>query len=337
MLSFNPARVPGVKRAATVLLTLLTACSSPSEPGPSTTASTVAATDPPPVPTTTGPAETTTTTEALPPGPVLGLVTETGVPVAVLTETTAGYIVIDNCGDRAYTTGGEPIYQVDVVLDPGHGGPIDTGAVGRNGLIEKELNLAVAVTVQIELEERGISSVLTRTADYAVVLRNRAAFADHLGPEALVSIHHNAPTPGPSDVPGTEVFVQSGSPHSHRLGGLIWEHTVDALSAFDVAWTAAPDTGVLTVLHPNGNDAYGMIRSPETVSVLAELAYLSNPAEAELLATAEYVDAVAVALTNAIEAYLGSDDPGDGFVAEPRVFRPNPGLRSDNCEAVALD
>jgi len=37
--------------------------------------------------------------------------------------------------------------RVDVVLDPGHGGP-ETGSVGTNGLVERDLNLAVALLAE---------------------------------------------------------------------------------------------------------------------------------------------------------------------------------------------
>jgi N-acetylmuramoyl-L-alanine amidase len=218
-----------------------------------------------------------------------------------------------------------------VVLDPGHGGDHDTGAQGRNGLIEKAANLRVAEATQEALADRGIPSVLTRTADYATTLTTRADLADTLGAELMVSIHHNAPTPGPSEVPGVEVFIQSTSQDSRRLGGLLYEHSMEALGQLDVAWSRADDAGVMTVLLPRGVDAYGIIRRPETPTALIELGYISNPSEAELFATEEYVAVAGEALADAIEAYLDTDDPGTGFVEEGRVFRPNPGLGIDEC------
>jgi hypothetical protein len=74
-----------------------------------------------------------------------------------------------------------------------------------------------------------------------------------------------------------------------------------------------------------------MLRGPDTVSVLAELAYLSNPAEAELLATTEYVEAISDALADAIERHLSTEATGAGYVAEPRVFNPQPGIGSSLC------
>lgn len=97
------------------------------------------------------------------------------------------------------------------MLDPGHGGPWDSGAVGSNGLAERDLNLAVSNAVLGELANRSIGAVPTRTGDYGTRLSVRAELADALGVEVLVSIHHNAPTLRTGDTPGTEVYVQSAS------------------------------------------------------------------------------------------------------------------------------
>ena len=285
--------------------------------------------------TSTLKAATTTTSANLP--PVLAIHTQTGVPVAVLSAAGSGYIVRTTCGQTAYVASGTPIIQPIVVLDPGHGGPSDTGAVGHGGLMEKDVNLAVARAAQIEMEARGISLVLTRTGDYGVPLANRAVFADHIGAQLMISIHHNAPTPRASEGPGTEIFVQSESSDSARLGGLVWEHLTQALSPFDIRWAASPDAGVLTVLNTRGTDAYGMLRRPSTVTVLAELLYISSHHEASLMIAQEYLDVAATALADAVDAYLDTEAPGAGYVAEPRVFNPQPGISTDLCEEAQLE
>lgn len=225
---------------------------------------------------------------------------------------------------------GTPIYEVDVLLDPGHGGPVDTGAVGANGMPEKDINLRVSLAAQRMLEERGIATVLTRTGDYPIVLPIRAEYAELMGAEVLVSIHHNAPAAPASDIPGVEIFVQQESEASRRLGGVIYEEAMAALGTFEVDWDRAPDAGVMTVLNPDGLDAYGMIRLPETTSVLVELGYIANPAEARLYETEAYVETAARAIADGIEGFLTSDDPGDGYV-EGRVFRPNSAVGRDQC------
>lgn len=261
------------------------------------------------------------------------LITPTGVVVPIVSALTTSYSVLTPCGNRARVNWGFPISSADIVLDPGHGGAVETGAVGPNGLTEKELNLEVAKRTARILESRGISVVLTRTADYRIPLSTRAAIAEFLDAEAIISIHHNAPNANPSLTPGTEVFIQDGVPESARLGGLLQEEIVAALDQFDINWTVASDAGAIVVLNDSGLNAYGMIRRPSMPAVLAELGYISNPEEAELFATVEYQDAAAEALADGIDRWLNSSDPGAGFRDEPRLFTPGGGTGgSDGCE-----
>lgn len=257
------------------------------------------------------------------------LITPSGVTVAV-ERYFAGYWITTPCGNEERVSEGTPIDSVDVVIDPGHGGPSDTGAVAPTGLIERDVNLRVALEAESALSEQGISVLLTRTADYGTTLSTRAHLADSLNARAMVSIHHNAPSPSPSPRPGIEIFVQNESAASHRLGGLLWEHGQAGLSSFDVDWVAAADSGVMTVLNTRGDDAYGIIRHPSTPTALIELGHISNRAEAELHETPEYARVAGRAIADAVVAYLTSEALGSGFV-EGRVFDPNPGLSGDRC------
>ncbi|MDX1468250.1 MAG: N-acetylmuramoyl-L-alanine amidase [Acidimicrobiia bacterium] len=262
--------------------------------------------------------------------PVLGWMTTTGVPVSILSTDGVVRWVLTPCGREAPVVQGAPIYQTRVVIDPGHGGPRDTGAAGPGGLVEKDLNLSVARSVVFLLEMRGISAILTRTGDYPARLFVRSELADSLDAEVLVSIHHNSPPGLPSSHPGTDAFVQHGSDESARLGGLLWKRVTDAFSIVDVRWTAAVDSGVMTVRNTRGLDAYGMLRHPETPSVLLELGYISNPSEAQFFSKDIYPFYAAWAIVDAIVSYLDTDEPGVELQAG-RVFNPQPGISSDAC------
>lgn len=272
------------------------------------------------------------------PWPADGLRTETGVVVAVLEQTARGFRIVTPCGNVATVSSGSPIGSVDIVIDPGHGGAPDPGAVSSNGLSEAEINLKVAQALETLLTERGFSVALTRTADYTSPLGVRAALADRLGAEIMISIHHNAPTANVGSEPGTEVFVQHARTESRRLGELVYTSLTEALRQFDgIAWSSAPDAGAIEVLNTRGNDAYGMLRTPATVTVLAELAYISHRPEADLFLTPEYTMVAARALAEAAETYLTSDETGSGFVATPRVFNPQRGISADVCEDPELE
>ena len=265
-----------------------------------------------------------------------GLVTSTGIPVAVLERTDSGFLVRTPCGNTAEVSEGVFIDDARVLIDPGHGGPADTGAVGPNGLVERDLNLTLGIAVIDELAGRNISAVSTRTGSYPTPLAVRSLLADDLGVEALVSIHHNAPTWDLGDTPGSEVYVQSDSnslprAESARLGGLLYEEITAALATFNnVRWSRAKRAGVLQVLSSDGSDAYGMISRPQVPAVIVEYGYLSNPSEAELFATDEYIEVAASATADAIEAYLRTERPGTGFVDRPRIYDPH--SAPDFCE-----
>lgn len=269
------------------------------------------------------------------------LITLAGIPVALLGHADGGFLVRTPCGATATVSAGWTIDEARVVIDPGHGGSYDVGAVGANGLTERDLNLTLSHAVLKELSARGIAAATTRTGNYGSLLSVRSAFADALGADALVSIHHNGPTWRTGNVPGTEVFVQSASTQqaratSARLGGLLYDEITAALGDFDgIAWSRLPDAGVLRVLLPSGGDAYGMIRHPAVPAVLVEYGYLSNPSEANLFATDEYIQTAAIATANAIEAYLLTDRPGAELVSRPRVF--DPALAPTRCNEVALE
>ena len=79
-----------------------------------------------------------------------------------------------------------------VVIDAGHGGD-DSGARGPTGVLEKDVTLALARRLKGALESRiGVRVLLTRDADQAVPLDDRAAVANNSKADLFVSLHANA-------------------------------------------------------------------------------------------------------------------------------------------------
>lgn len=245
-----------------------------------------------------------------------------GVVVPVLGPAEGGgWTVRTPCHRVTTVVSGTPVGAPAVVLDPGHGGS-DPGAVSPDGAGEAAVNLAVAGFARAALEAEGVATVLTRTGDYAVSLPTRAEIARVAAPRAFVSIHHNAEPDGPWPGPGTETFHQIGSPESRRLAGLIHEEVVRALGRYQVAWVADRDAGAKYRPGEKG-DFYAVLRLPApVVSVLAELAFISNPPEAALLARTEFRQVEGEAVARAILRWLRTPDPGSGFT-EPYP-RPDP-------------
>ena len=290
---------------------------------------------------------TTTTTAPSPPithqvptsGEVKALVTVTGVVVPVLEAGASGYRVRTPCGNEAAVEGGTPLYGATVVLDPGHGG-IETGAVGANGLAEKELNTRVADHVRRALEDAGATVVLTRTHDYRVTLQVRAEIAKRLAPLAFVSVHYNGGSDGSSDRPGTETFFQVANAGSRRLAGLIYEEVFADLARFEgIPWEADRDAGAKYRTNDSGGDYYGILRHTAGLdAVLSEGAFLSNPPEAELLARPEVQQSQGEAIARGVARFITTDDPGSGYTQPyPRTEPAGPGGGASGCVDPALN
>lgn len=77
-----------------------------------------------------------------------------------------------------------------VVIDPGHGGPWETGACS-GGLVERDLNLKISKYIKQRLESYGCKVLLSRTYNTRVGLEDRARYAAKVGADALASAHLN--------------------------------------------------------------------------------------------------------------------------------------------------
>ena len=242
-----------------------------------------------------------------------GVVLLDGATFPVVATLGDGWIATTPCRTEIFLDRGDFLDRVDVLLDPGHGGP-ETGSVGANGIVERDLNLGVAHLAKLTLEDLGYTVALTRSRDLHMGIRQRAAIANALQPRAFVSIHHNGGAVRRSSDPGTEAFHQVDDDASRRLAGLLYEEVHAALSAWDVAWVDTVHQGASARIRSSGLDVYGILRlTPDLNSAIVEAAYLSNPAEADLLADVEVLQAEADAIARALHRFLGSDDPGTGF------------------------
>ena len=243
----------------------------------------------------------------------LGVVMLDGIAFPVVEEHPVAPIVTTPCANQIRLMAGTRLDTVDIVIDPGHGGP-ETGSVGANRLYERDLNLEVALLTEQELTELGYSVTLTRRTDLHMPIRQRSAIARALAPQVFISIHHNGGAVRPSDDPGTETFHQVNNPDSRRLAGILYEEIQETFSAYDIEWVDTVHQGASSRLKATGEDAYGVLRlAPEVTSVITEALYMSNPPESRLMADPEVKAAEAAALARGIHRYLTTDYPGSGF------------------------
>jgi N-acetylmuramoyl-L-alanine amidase len=109
---------------------------------------------------------------------------------------------------------GKPV----VVLDPGHGGG-DPGAIGIDGLREKDVVLPIAQQVAELLQRQGVQAVLTRQGDQEVELEPRVRLAEQLNATVFVSIHANSINLSRPDISGLETYYTSSA--GQRLAQII--------------------------------------------------------------------------------------------------------------------
>lgn len=100
---------------------------------------------------------------------------------------------LNSDSNRAVMTHHDDINPIDVVvIDAGHGGEHD-GAIGRNGLREKDVTLDIALRLEkLLLAGKRIKPVLTRRNDVTVDLEERAKLANDAGGDLFISIHANS-------------------------------------------------------------------------------------------------------------------------------------------------
>lgn len=179
-----------------------------------------------------------------------------------------------------------------VVIDAGHGGR-DPGAVGSQGLQEKNINLSVANGIYLELTGKYQGTFLmTRIYDTSMTLDERTSLINGIGADLVVSVHSN----GHSDIRahGYETFVH---PDASEVTRNI-QKAIHSTVMRGLATLGRRDRGMKT-----GN--YHMTRVPRCPSILVENLFVSNPAEAEMLRDEDFIRSLskvtAEGIANALE------------------------------------
>jgi len=186
-----------------------------------------------------------------------------------------------------------------VVIDAGHGGA-DPGAIGRNGLEEKQVTLDIARLIEIlAWGDPQIEVVLTRRHDETLSLRGRIAMANRLSAAVYVSIHANAHT-NPA-VQGIETLVPEAPKADHaedfRLARAIQGQLTARLAPLGVR-----DRGV------KHQPLY--LRWAKMPAVLVEVGFITHPLGEVQLRSLWYQAEVARAVLKGIQAYLRSHEGG---------------------------
>jgi len=215
-----------------------------------------------------------------------------------------------------------------IVLDPGHGGH-DLGTVGAGGLYEKDLVLAIALELRSLLQNNlGVKVILTRDDDYFVSLEERTAIANRSGADLFISIHANSsPVRTLSGVETyyldfaktnveREIAARENSLSESSVSEL--ENLIKKIANADKSAESRELASIvqgelfsgIRELLPLTRDR-GVRSAPFVVltgasmpSILAEVAFLSNPADEKLLKKSESRKTIAKALYSGITGYM---------------------------------
>jgi len=193
-----------------------------------------------------------------------------------------------------------------IVIDAGHGGE-DPGAIGINGVYEKDINLEIAMTLGEELKNRGYTIIYTRTEDKMLYipeenikgmrkisdLKNRCKITAEYDNCIVISIHMNSY--GASKYSGLQVYYQDGNSESQALANKI-------------------QTAVRKELQPdnhrqikNGSDLY-LLENANGTAVLIECGFLSNEEECKKLSQKEYQKELSFSIICGIIEYINEID-----------------------------
>jgi N-acetylmuramoyl-L-alanine amidase len=217
-----------------------------------------------------------------------------------------------------------------IVIDPGHGGR-DPGAHGQRGTEEKDVTLKVALKLRDLLrKDPGVRVLMTRDRDVFVELEDRAKFANSNEADLFISIHVNSHPQ--RTVRGIEIYHfgeakdqralevaarENGTPLNSTAVG--WEYLVADLlttkkieASLELAW----NTKEAMIAHLNGHYSlvdhgvktapFYVLRFTSMPSILAEVAYISNSSEEELLRTGAFTARIAESLHEGVNAFLAA-------------------------------
>ena len=193
-----------------------------------------------------------------------------------------------------------------IVIDAGHGGE-DGGAIGVNGVYEKDVNLSIALFLADWLRADGYETILTRSEDILLYDRNsdyhgqkkvqdlaaRRKIAEKYENAIFISIHMNAFPE--AKYSGLQVYYSKNDPSSQALATEIQARTRELLLPNNERKIKAA-----------GENIYLLDRLA-CPAVLVECGFLSNPEECERLSSEEYQKKLAFSLYLSLVNYLQND------------------------------
>jgi N-acetylmuramoyl-L-alanine amidase len=184
-------------------------------------------------------------------------------------------------GDLPQVSNGRAV----VTIDPGHGGR-DPGAVGIQGIQEKEIVLDISLQVARLLEQQGVQVVMTRTDDREIDLEPRVSLAERVNATLFVSIHANAINMSRPDISGIETYYFNNGQDLARV-----------IHGSMLQGTGANDRRVRQA-------RFYVLRKTSMPSVLLEVGFVTGAEDAARLSDPAYRSQMAASIARGILLYL---------------------------------
>ncbi len=193
-----------------------------------------------------------------------------------------------------------------VIIDPGHGGE-DGGAVGKNGISEKELNLALSNELCVMLRSSGYRVVMTRTEDKMLYdpkddyhgrkkqldLNARVNIAQEYKNAIFVSIHMNTFPDGRYS--GLQVYYSNNSYNG--------EASLELAESIQSSVSGSLQKNNQRKVKPSAGNIF-ILEKIHHPAILIECGFISNQAECELLCDGDYRKDLALAVFCGINRYI---------------------------------
>jgi N-acetylmuramoyl-L-alanine amidase len=186
-----------------------------------------------------------------------------------------------------------PLKNITIALEAGHGGDTNTGAIGLSGSKEKDINYRAVMILKSLLEKNGAKVVLMRVGDTNPDFSQRIKTAVDNNADIIVSIHGNAGSneKGFLRVAGTSVYYKYD--HCKLLAECIykellplWKNDFGLVGNFN--YTPLRQTLIPAVLVEQG-----FLTHPYDESLLLDKTFLQNQAEAILVGIKNFLSKVA--------------------------------------------
>jgi N-acetylmuramoyl-L-alanine amidase len=217
-----------------------------------------------------------------------------------------------------------------VVIDAGHGGK-DTGTIGPNGLLEKDLVLDVALRLgKLIRRQLGTEVLYTRSDDTFIPLGERTGIANRTKADLFISIHANSSAD--SSATGVETYYFNLHGDSKAVDVAMRENAASESAISDLndllkkavlqtkleesrefAQKVQESLALNSIkMNSNAHDR-GVRKAPFVVligasmpSILAEIGFVSNPHDEKLLRRTDQREKIALALFKGVTEYANS-------------------------------